>query len=154
MSNSKHEIPLKKIFQQNLKRAMEENYPTAAALYRALTNAGYSISEQTVRDYCNGKALPTADKLLWLSEVLGKSMDWFMGKESASQNQKPDPIDQEVLAEVIRLIDWWAVRKKRNPNPTQKAEIIVKGYNFWMAHLNREDEYPEKELAELLDIIA
>ena len=49
-----------------------------------MEKAHYKISEQTVRDYINKKALPTADKLFWLSEFFGKSMDWFFDKSRDS----------------------------------------------------------------------
>ena len=63
---------------------MGREFPSAAALGRAMEKAHYKISEQTVRDYINKKALPTADKLFWLSEFFGKSMDWFFDKSRDS----------------------------------------------------------------------
>lgn len=131
---------------------MEEKRLNPTSLFKELQTSGYPISQQIIRDYYHGRALPTAEKLMWLSEALGKPMEWFFGKETQPGVPPHGGADLRMIVTAARAVIRWAEEGDREPTIDEQARLIAMLYDKGMRD-KEAGEDPETGITRLLKVV-
>lgn len=109
----------KNLFKEKLVEAMRGESSRAFS-------ARCGLSDTVIRNYLNGKTLPSLDRLAQIAEASGKDMAWFLGVESDadinshSKNKNATLTSDEIDAKLHSIFELMSDQEK------QKAIFIFK----------------------------
>lgn len=89
------------------------------------------VSIRAYQDYEAGKRLPGSETLQALAEA-GIDLNWLLTGTGQmlrdAPSALPSPLDEQLLAETLRLVDDWLSAHRRTMTAARKAEVAASIY--------------------------
>lgn len=103
----------------------------ALEITQAQMAARMRVKLRAYQTYEAGERQPRASDLAPLTEV-GIDLNWLLAgtgqMRRAAPAAPPGPIDEQMLAETLRLVEDWLAAHRRTMTPARKAEVAASIY--------------------------